>query len=407
LHSNALPLGALALLALLQTGCFVTPGYRIAGGQVRYVSGPTCQARPVPEAEAPLFEVLDRLHGRDRSHVFYGGRVLPGADPATFRLLRPGQSRDDRFLYLFGAPVPACHAASLRLLDFGWMADDRCAYAPGAQALGGSDGPSFVPLSPGLGKDRGRVYFYGERIEGADAATFQLDCEGRLGPRGRDQAHCYRGRNVVACGCSPGAPNLVPAPRPASEAVDPSWVQLGNGLRGRLVGQTDEVDDVELEGGTRAVLPAGSVPRAGARRAAPRETVRPETCWDVVPALSLRLSAPQGWALGAGLMKALPGPGGNFALVGQVEAGPGGGKAHLGYALGAPYLVFLGTRAVWLRTWGQPTGGVKPGQDFAGAEATLSLGILNGFLGGYRRVAGPAGQPDWLFSAGWGLALGP
>lgn len=207
-------------------------------------------------ADAASFEALDEHHARDREHVYYGDTyrisqdyfttqriritVLAGADPASFQLLSQGYARDAHQAYYEGEPFHVRDVASLEVLDYGFARDKHSGYylrTPVANSggdgfevlsahyardarqvfyagmdyrvagpprvrtrrLSGADLASFKALESGYALDAAQVYWEGQAMQGADAASFTLLSPSTSEADARDAKRQYlRGRPVAS-----------------------------------------------------------------------------------------------------------------------------------------------------------------------------------------------------------------
>jgi hypothetical protein len=132
---------------------------------------------------------------------------------------------------------------------------------------------------------------------------------------------------------------------------------------------------------------------------------------EVEPALSaevgspLKLSANLGIWVG-GVAKDGPDRGRGFLV--QVQPGLGGGAFNLGWAPVAlpswgTQAVGLAIKARFLRTWGDPWGGLEPDQNYVGGEIALAW-ILKVSFGVLTRVSSGEGKKTVItWSVGVGL----
>lgn len=207
-------------------------------------------------ADAASFEALDEHHGRDRERVYYGDtyrisqdyfttqririNVLAGADPASFQLLSQGYARDQRQVFYEGDAFAVRDVASFEVLDYGFARDKHSGYylrTPVGQSSGngfevlsahyardaskvfyagmdyrvagpprvrtrslsGADLASFKALENGYALDAARVYWEGQAVPGADAASFTMLSPSTIEADARDAKRQYlRGRAVAS-----------------------------------------------------------------------------------------------------------------------------------------------------------------------------------------------------------------
>lgn len=194
--------------------------------------------RTIDAADPATFEVLRIGYARDRGQVYHEGTPFPVADPAGFELLDSGFARDRRQGYYQRVAIAGSQGgAAFRVLD-GQHADDgrriyhaRVDYRAGAtrvHAIEGADRSTFEVLEDGWARDarrlyhagvalpddpagwrmlgRGyvrtasRVYYLGQPVKGADAASFEVVPVDRDadGADGQDARRRYRGGAAFA-----------------------------------------------------------------------------------------------------------------------------------------------------------------------------------------------------------------
>lgn len=194
----------LGLLGL--AGC--ASGYREKDGKITYTYlSETGWIYQTLEAEADLatFEVLEPdRYGRDKQHVFLESSLLEGADPKTFRFLGGHYSRDDDQVFYEDDALQDVDVATFRVVDkyagrddtryfLGsrgivpedietfrevgdcWAKDAKAYYYqfPEIRKLD-CDYATFQVLNWYYGKDATTVFYKGQPIEGADAASFEV-----------------------------------------------------------------------------------------------------------------------------------------------------------------------------------------------------------------------------------------
>lgn len=152
-------------------------------------------------ADAASFEALDEHHGRDRQRVYHGDTyrvsqdyfttqriritVLADAEPASFQLMSQGYARDGRQAYFEGEPFAVRDVASLEVLDYGFARDKHSGYYL-RTPVNNSGGTGFEVLSAHYAKDANQVFYAGmdyraagkprvrtRRVSGADLASFK------------------------------------------------------------------------------------------------------------------------------------------------------------------------------------------------------------------------------------------
>jgi len=152
-------------------------------------------------------EIIDEVHHRDRSNIFFAMNPL-SEDPGNFQVISRAYSRDSQSAYWRGRKI------SDDAENFEVFPSDRAeAYAKdsikafwGWKTIEGADAETFVGLNRHYAKDKSKVYFginvvnNVRVIEGADPETFAL-VKGEEGVDARDVnrpyyfGHIARSRN--------------------------------------------------------------------------------------------------------------------------------------------------------------------------------------------------------------------
>lgn len=144
----------------------------------------------------------------------------------------------------------------------------------------------------------------------------------------------------------------------------------------------------------------------GAGSAARAEEPVPVSYW---PTAAVRVSSPLGVTGSLGVIRARRRVDPQFCkyevggFSAQVEAGSGGGQVSLGLATLCSdkrwihftprnFSMAASVRATYLRTWGQPWGGVEPGTSHVGAYVDVGFQIVSGRIGVLKPVGLPPGR---------------
>ncbi len=160
-----------------------------------------------PQAETDLG------YARDRNHVWFQGKRMAVADVASFEVQSYGYARDRTTGYYMREPVPGSDGRTFTHVGSEWAKDathvwwsdvDLNAQPAGAlinRLAEGADPATFEALDGGYGKDKARVWFQGNLVEGADPGSFVVDHD--------DAAHDKGG--AFAAGKRATAPSGEPA----------------------------------------------------------------------------------------------------------------------------------------------------------------------------------------------------
>lgn len=182
----------LALLGLLFKSCSMPDGlksgYKIEDQQVVFYHGFPAQRQLVAEADPRTFKSINREYGKDKTRVFYYGKVLPKADPASFEYLGGAFSKDknygftrDEIISEDGAhfeivPNPNETPGNVTAEGIVYARDRRKVYNNSIEIRGADPATFvFVPMFNGnfLAHDRFHVFWQDQPLEGVDGGTFQ------------------------------------------------------------------------------------------------------------------------------------------------------------------------------------------------------------------------------------------
>jgi hypothetical protein len=155
---------------------FESAGYHVRGEKVYYLNAFPGKAFEI-DADAASFEAFDTTYARDRSHVFFHGRPVPGADAPSFELLdRSGLFADKNHVYLQDRPI-SDDPGHFELLDGDLAKDSAAVYWSDGSVL--SEDPSNFAIVSNqdhylFTKDSATVHVNGNPIPGADPVTFRV-----------------------------------------------------------------------------------------------------------------------------------------------------------------------------------------------------------------------------------------
>ena len=177
----------------------------------------------IPSADAASYRVLAHRHARDRHRAYDRGQPFAVRDAASFEPLSPRFARDAQRGYFEHADIPGSHGASFALMDEddpGYARDRAHAWHghievnqpnrgphPVLRPLQGADMATLRALGRGYAADARRVWYQGEPLARADAASFTVLTEATAEVDAHDRAQAWqRGRAVAGNdpGPSPG-----------------------------------------------------------------------------------------------------------------------------------------------------------------------------------------------------------
>jgi len=115
----------------------------------------------------------DTNYAKDKRHVYFccyvdGAGIVPGADPETFHVLSLDYAVDAHTVYTYAWPFAGAEPSTFIVMAGGYYAEDkRYVYADGERVLG-ADPASFQvrdSLHPEDGQDRLHRYHYSKIVE--------------------------------------------------------------------------------------------------------------------------------------------------------------------------------------------------------------------------------------------------
>ena len=176
----------------------------------------------IPGADAASYRVLAHRHARDRHRAYDRGQPFAVRDAASFEPLSPRFAHDAQRGYFEHAEIPASHGASFALMDEddpGYARDRAHAWHghievsqpnrgphPVLRPLQGADMATLRALGRGYAADARRVWYQGEPLARADAASFTVLADATAEADARDRAQAWqRGRAVAGNDPGPSA----------------------------------------------------------------------------------------------------------------------------------------------------------------------------------------------------------
>lgn len=151
-------------------------GYYVRGSTLYFHSGfGFAEPFEINGADFDSFKILDEAYALDTFRVYYNGGPISDADPSTFEILESNFSRDARHVYRSG-DVFSDDPLNFEILGENIYRDSRHIYWS-AEII--SDDPSQLVVIGSSSqytylKDSRTVFVYGNPIQGADPATFEI-----------------------------------------------------------------------------------------------------------------------------------------------------------------------------------------------------------------------------------------
>ncbi len=181
----------LAIFGLLLKSCVpdgLKSGYRIEDNQLVFYHGFPASRQVSGQADPKSFKSINTEYGKDKTQVFYYGRIIPQADPASFQYLGSAYSKDknhgfsrEEIISQDGAhfdivPNPNERPGNVSAEGIVYARDRQKVYRD-LLAIPGADPASFefVPMFNGnyLARDRHYVYWQSRPLEGVDGQSFK------------------------------------------------------------------------------------------------------------------------------------------------------------------------------------------------------------------------------------------
>lgn len=140
----------------------------------------------IPGADVVTFKSFDRHFAKDTNYIYHWKEKITDFDVATFEVLGsyvkdkngiyfPEFAWDKSEFRVVSNKIINADSATFEALPSGYAKDKTGVYLAMAHVkkLDGVDAVSFEGLQYGYGKDAYAVYYYGEKIFGADTASFR------------------------------------------------------------------------------------------------------------------------------------------------------------------------------------------------------------------------------------------
>lgn len=151
-------------------------GYDFRGAKMRYqVSNVDADAIVVDGADKASFQVIEsgkpQRYARDKSRMYYRGKVIVGADLDSWTFVNSEYGRDKHGYYANGRRV---QGSGFVMLIYNYAKTEKEVFLNGIP-LEGADAASFEVWHPTVrtARDKKQIYFKGAPIPKADVATFE------------------------------------------------------------------------------------------------------------------------------------------------------------------------------------------------------------------------------------------
>ena len=156
---------------------FDAAGYHVRGDKVYYLAAFPGKASEMAGVDAGSFKAFDTTYAKDRARAYFDGRPIPDADATSFDVLdRSGFAKDRNHVYQLDRPI-SDDPGHFELLDGGLSKDSAAVYWTDGGVL--SDDPAHFAIVSNsdhylFRKDIRTVHTNGNPIRDADPATFRV-----------------------------------------------------------------------------------------------------------------------------------------------------------------------------------------------------------------------------------------
>lgn len=154
------------------------------------------------DVDAASFEPLSEEYSKDKHRVYYKwispGRFwvveLPDADPDTFTVLDFNLARDDKHVWKADTVIVGADPATAKVVNPHWTWKDRNRVYYQSEVLEGADPVTFRHLGQGFYADATHVYWCTTELADADVKTFETFGDV---PYARDRSHVWSGPTIL------------------------------------------------------------------------------------------------------------------------------------------------------------------------------------------------------------------
>ena len=169
------------------SACGAPWGHRYVqeNGIIYYYDGLDYPQRQEVPADSNSFEILSDLYGKDKTYVYFMGKIIEGADLKTFKLFNDGYgepsfAKDIRYVYQYGEKVEGADPLTIEAAGIDnnmYLKDARSVFVDN-EKIEGADPETFQLVSCGIVKDKNSVYWINLKLPDVDSASFKLlNCE--------------------------------------------------------------------------------------------------------------------------------------------------------------------------------------------------------------------------------------
>lgn len=165
----------------------------------KYAEGKDFQFK-VKNVDLGTFKVLNDKYAKDVKNVYFSGnKSFEDVDAGTFEVLPSDYSKDKNNVYSpengWIQRVNSANPKTIKVLNQFYLKDDKNVFFNDEKILG-ADSNSFIALDKenGYAKDKNSVYYFGQKVEGGNAKTFEVISDGEYS---KDDKNVYASGEII------------------------------------------------------------------------------------------------------------------------------------------------------------------------------------------------------------------
>ena len=165
----------------------------------KYAEGKDFQFK-VENVDLGTFKVLNDKYAKDVKNVYFSGnKSFEDVDAGTFEVLPADYSKDENNVYSpengWIQRVNGANSKTIKVLNQFYLKDDKNLFFKD-EKIGGADANSFIALDKenGYAKDKNSVYYFGQKVEGGNAKTFEVISDGEYS---KDDKNVYASGEII------------------------------------------------------------------------------------------------------------------------------------------------------------------------------------------------------------------
>lgn len=165
----------------------------------KYAEGKDFQFK-VENVDLGTFKVLNDKYAKDVKNVYFSGnKSFEDVDAGTFEVLPADYSKDKNNVYSpengWIQRINGANPKTIKVLNQFYLKDDKNVFFNDKKILG-VDANSFIALDKenGYAKDKNTVYYFGQKVEGANAKTFEVISDGEYS---KDDKNVYASGEII------------------------------------------------------------------------------------------------------------------------------------------------------------------------------------------------------------------